>query len=67
MKAKDLKDLVKAKGLPVTGTNPQLLARLYTGKKHNKEEEEKISMDVGGTQQLTSILLILAGRTRRSN
>lgn len=52
LKSGDLKLLVKERGgLPVTGTIPQYLARLYTGKKHPKDEEEDIARGLGGKNE----------------
>lgn len=48
MKSKDLKELVKAKGLPVTGTIAQYISRLYTGKKAAKDIEEDTAKQIGG-------------------
>lgn len=52
MSAKDLKEEVRNRGLPVTGTIPELLSRLVTGKKHPKDEAIEIAQRLGANPYL---------------
>lgn len=52
MKGADLAKIVKEKGLPVTGTLPQMLSRLVLGKKlKEKADEEAVALALGGNNE----------------